>query len=191
MRYLLFSAVASVIFLASHATSAAESGGQFFQWWAKPFATPEEKIDTLIITGNYVKPLMLAELVQSRNSQPILLLPATGDERVFFLPPSKRDPKPLQIPQAEVRNFVKFMAPRQILILGDERYVPRQYIEMLDPSQTVWIVRGTDWLDISRSMGKLLNLTHLSDDFQKLLDDLKDSAYYTRADAKPAGLKND
>ena len=50
---------------------------------------PKREVQTLVITGNYKSPRLLAELIQYESRQPYLLLPPqdSGDTRIIFCPP--------------------------------------------------------------------------------------------------------
>ena len=52
---------------------------------------PKREVQTLVITGNYKSPRLLAELIQYESRQPYLLLPPqdSGDTRIIFCPPSR------------------------------------------------------------------------------------------------------
>ena len=44
--------------------------------WSLPYGGPSKDVITLLVTGNYTKQRILAELIQQETKQPILLLPA-------------------------------------------------------------------------------------------------------------------
>ena len=49
---------------------------------------PKREVVTLVVTGNFKSPRLMAELIQSESRQPYLLLPIPGsdDNRIFFCP---------------------------------------------------------------------------------------------------------
>jgi len=142
-----------------------------------PYRGPKKDIVTLIITSNYVKSKMLAELIQFDTKQPYILLPAAGQDKIFFCPAHGR--KPQEIKEDKLARFIKFVNPRQILVLGDKTYVQENYLKMIDEHQTLWVVSNRNWNQTALSVGKLLNLSNLADDFKRTLDDWQSGQRYT------------
>ena len=106
---------------------------------------PKRKIHTMIITGNYKNPRLLAELIQDESRQPYILLPDPRDEvqKICFCPPSRKDG--MEIQEKYFNDFIRTAGPKRIIILGDERYVPRRYEEMLDRKIPIFRVTGDSW----------------------------------------------
>jgi hypothetical protein len=154
-----------------------------FWRWTRPFRGPYQKIQTLIVTGNYSESRLLAELIQVANRQPILLMPAVNDKNIYFMPPQKSS-EALQVPRDELTNFVNFLGAKQIIILGDPNYVPDKYAEKITSNQVIWRITGNNWKNIATSIGKFLNLTNLSDDYDTLLDKMKSEINYERTGEK-------
>ncbi len=150
-----------------------------FWRWTKPFKGPYQKIQTLIVTGNYAESRLLAELIQVENRQPILLMPSVNDERIFFMPPQK-SAQALEVPYSELTNFVSFLGAKQILILGNKNYVPEKYTDRIPGNQVIWRISGDNWKKIAASMGRFLNLTNLSSDYNSLADKMKSEINYKR-----------
>ena len=150
-----------------------------FWRWTRPFRGPDQNIQTLIITGNYAESRLLAELIQKVNKQPILLIPADNSNTIYFMPPPSRA-KPMAIKNAQLTDFVNFLGVKQIIILGDKRYVPKKYTDEIGTNQTVWRATGSNWQKIANSVGKLLNLTNIPGDYKSLLGDLRSEVTYTR-----------
>ena len=151
-----------------------------FWRWTRPFKGPYQKIQTLIVTGNYSESRLLAELIQTENRQPILLIPAVNDNEIYFMPPQKSS-KALQVPYNELTNFVNFLGVKQIIILGNANYVPEKYTEKLSDNQVIWRITGNNWKKIADSMAVFLNLSNLSSDYNSLSNKLKDEVNYERA----------
>ncbi|HBM15275.1 MAG TPA: hypothetical protein DD381_02860 [Lentisphaeria bacterium] len=166
------------LMLASNFTYAA-----FMQNWLKPFQGPGQNINLLIVTGNYSKSRMLAELIQSYNAQPVLLAPYVGEnsgDDLFFVPP-KKDGQSLRVPYTEMTNFINFVNPKMVLVLGGPEYVPDIYFKKIQENRTIIRLTGKDWIKTAESAGRLLNLTNLSRDYQKLIDELNSDTNYQRA----------
>ncbi len=142
-----------------------------FWSWTNPMRGPDQNINTLIITGNYVPSRILAELIQSNNRQPILLIPSSNskNQSIFFMPPQK-SAAALELKQSELSRFISFVGAKQVIVLGDNKYVPEKFVKLIPTDQTIWIVKANHWRSIAASTGKLLNLSNLASDYDKLLD---------------------
>ena len=152
-----------------------------FSRWTKPFRSPYQKIQTLIVTGNYSESRLLAELIQIENRQPILLIPSVNDGRIFFMPPQKTT-EALEVPYSELTNFVSFIGANQVLIIGNKNYVPEKFTDQIPNNQVIWRITGDNWKKIAASMGKFLNLTNLSSDYNDLVDKMKSEINYKRVE---------
>jgi len=141
-----------------------------------PYRGPKKDITNLIITSNYVKSKMLAELIQFETKQPYILLPAAGQDKIYFCPAHGK--KPQEIKEEKLARFIKFVNPRQILVLGDKTYVPEKYIKMIDENQTLWVVSNRNWNQTAKSVGKLLDLGNLAPDFKRTLEDWQSGQRY-------------
>ena len=165
------------LILASNFANAA-----FMKNWIKPFQGPGQNISLLIVTGNYSKARLLAELIQSYNAQPILLIPYVGGNSgsdIYFVPP-KKDGQALKVSYSEMTNFINFINPKMVLIIGGSEYVPDVYFKMIEDNRTIVRLTGKDWIKTADSAGKLLNLTNLSRDYKRLLDQLNSDTNYQR-----------
>ena len=164
---LIVSIVASVI-LPLHASS----------WnWTRPYKMPEKNIETLIIVGNYRQPRLLAELVQNETKQPILVVPASGEGNVFFMPANRND-KTMDVKLEDLTDFIKFVKPEKIIVLGDKRYVPDKYLAVIDPKQTVIIVTNKKWAMVAKATSRILDLKYLIKDFEAQHELLKSGRLY-------------
>lgn len=171
----------SLIFTANFASAA------FMKDWMKPFQGPGQNISLLVVTGNYSKARLLAELIQSYNAQPILLIPYVGgntNNDIFFVPP-KKSGSALRVPYAEMTNFINFANPKMVLVLGGPEFVPDIYFDRIQDNRTIVRLTGKDWLKTADSAGKLLNLTNLGSDYRKLLAQLNSDTNYERALSQP------
>ena len=145
---------------------------------------PKRQLHTLIITGNYKSPRLLAELIQEESRQPYILLPDPRDEdqKICFCPPRRNEA--MEIPEKNFNAFIRTAGPKRIIILGDERYVPRRFEEMLDKKIPVVRITGESWLRIAEELTFMLNLNHLDRDFRKLHEKLYGDIY--RPISRPA-----
>ena len=141
-----------------------------------PYQGPKKDITTLIITSNYVKSKMLAELIQFDTKQPYILLPAAGQDKIYFCPAHGR--KPQEIKEEKLARFIKFVSPREILVLGDKTYVQDKYLRMIDENQTLLVVSNRNWNETAKSVGKMLNLNNIASDFKRTLEDWQSGQRY-------------
>lgn len=73
------SLVFTLLLAAITLTGFAEDGPLSF---LTPYKGPEKDVINLIITGNYVKSKMMAELIQNENKQPFILVPSVDKDFV-------------------------------------------------------------------------------------------------------------
>mgnify|MGYP001148196547 CR=1 FL=1 len=149
---------------------------------------PKRQIETIIITGNYKSPRLLAELIQNESRQPYILLPdaARGDHRFYFCPPKSNS---REIPEAYFNDFIRTAGPKRILILGDERYVPRRFEDMLDKAIPVVRISGSNWFRVAEEVMFLLNLNHLDKNYKRLRETMLEDGGIYRPVSRPAEVK--
>jgi hypothetical protein len=151
----------------------------------KPNKGPDKEINTLVITGNYLKPRLLAELIQVESKQPILLLPSQPGGMVFFLPSNETA---MEVDSANFAKFLKFANPKRIIIIGDESFVPESYARQINPNLTVWRVKNKDWKQVAADAEDLLRLNNLSRDFNRLSDQIDSGRLYKPGAELPLGV---
>lgn len=145
---------------------------------------PKREVQTLVITGNYKSPRLLAELIQYESRQPYLLLPPqdSGDTRIIFCPPKSNS---LQIREDKFNDFVRFLNPRRIIVLGNDAYVQPKYIAMLDRTIPVIRVDSVDWNRSAEELTDLLHLSNLDRSYRKLRETMLDKGKIYRPISKP------
>ncbi len=144
--------------------------------WYNPKSWPlfnskkAKRVDILIVTTNYVKSKLLADLIQYETNQPILLLP-TGSEKdkMFFLLPTHESD---EMNEKDFLRFIDFLQPKNVLFLGDERYAPTQYIDRIKDVAGTWLIPGSNWELIARAAGDMLRLRNLELNYLILLNQL-------------------
>jgi hypothetical protein len=157
-------------------TVAMIAGSTLNAWdWTKPFKGPSKDIRTLIVVGNYTKHRILAELIQLEMKQPIVLLPAIPGGKIFFVPARN---EALEIEDAKFTNFIKFTKPEKILVIADGGTLTQSYVDRIDPYQTKLIVQNKNMEQTAIEIGKILDLTDLADDFEKINKDLESGKFY-------------
>lgn len=132
--------------------------------WSKPYKNPAKRVNTLIVIGNYIKPRLMADLIQIETKQPILLLPASTKGKIYFIPAKDET---LQVPYEDLQSFIKYLSPEKIIVLGDKRFVPGKFIKQIDPAQTVIKVENEKWEKIAAMVTNILNLTFLERRYKK------------------------
>jgi hypothetical protein len=147
-----------------------------FWEWSTPYQGPHKDIITLVITANYAKPVMIAQLIQHENRQPFILLPKKGGDKIFFWPAGKNN-LALEIREKNLARFIKFIAPKQVVVLGDKRYVAQKYLNMIDENITTVIIQNASWERGTITIQKLLKLNNLYRDFKRLNDEAKAGLY--------------
>ena len=151
---------------------------------ATPYQGPEKDVITLIITSNYKKSRLLAELIQRETKQPILLLPAGDQKGIYFMPSSVKRPA-LEIKEENIGKFVELINPQQILVLGDRGFVHQNYIDMIDKKMPVFVVNGRDWVINAKSVAKLLDLNNLASDYARLYNQVEGGKLYKPSETTP------
>lgn len=141
----------------------------------RPHQGPDKEIQTLVVTGNYLKPRLLAELIQVETKQPVLLLPSQPGGMIFFLPSNETA---MEVDSANFAKFLKFANPKRIIVIGDERFVPESYTRQIDPNLTVWRVKNKDWKQVAEDAEDLLRLNNLARDFKRLSDQIDSGRLY-------------
>jgi hypothetical protein len=119
------------------------------------------RVNTLLITGNYGRSRVLAALAQSKRKHPILLISpeANGQDELFFMPTR---PEAHPIPTSEYLKFVEFLHPQRVIVLGDESYVPRRYVDQLRQNQIpVIVVNNVDWARNAEALASIIDYKRL------------------------------
>lgn len=142
----------------------------------RPNQGPDKSIQTLVVTANYLKPRLLVDLIQYETKQPIMLLPTQPGGMIFFLPANGAEAQ--EIDSANFAKFIKFVNPKRILIIGDERFVSDNYVRQIDPNLTVWRVKNKDWKQVAEDAEDLLRLNNLARDFRRLSDQIDSGRLY-------------
>ena len=146
---------------------------------------PKRQIVTLVLTGNYKSPRLLAELIQNESRQPYILLPTreSGDTRIIFCPPKSNS---LLIREEKFNDFVRFLNPRRIVVLGDDVYVQPKYVRMLDRTIPIVRIESNDWPRVADELTDLLNLSNLAGYYKDLRETMLNDGKIYRPISRPA-----
>ncbi|MBS1368820.1 MAG: hypothetical protein HPZ91_02585 [Lentisphaeria bacterium] len=140
---------------------------------------PKRDVVTLVIAGNYKSPRLLAELILNESRQPYLLLPTPESkiQKIIFV--QAKGPA-REISEQKLKQFVEFLNPQRIVVLGDERYVQPKFLKLLDRSIPIVRIEGDDWNRIAEETTYLLSLSHLGDNYKRLREELTSKGKFLR-----------
>ena len=130
------------------------------------------RVETLIITGNFAKSRLLAELLQHQTKQPVLLVSMRGGgaPELFFMP---RGPDAIPVEEAKLLEFLEFLKPSRLVFLGDRSYLPPAYYELLKSKYPALIVSSDDWHRNAEAMAPIFGLRSLPQLYAKCLAELE------------------
>lgn len=157
---------------------------------------PKRDIVSLVVTANYEKPRLIAELIQVESRQPFLLLPAGNNGNIYFCPPTHLG-SPKFVGRQKLGRVIAFIAPKQIIVLGNERYVPEEYVREFRKIAPVFVVNAKDWQQAAEMVAPMLNLSKLPRSYRKLSAQLASGRLYIpkkkeqTAEAEEVVLTND
>ena len=127
--------------------------------------------NTLVVTGNYKIPRLMAETILSLSRQPYLLI--ANDGRYFIV--MSKDVQ--EVPKSKLDVYINNLNPKRLVILGDERYVSRQQEMLLRRINLRRIpmmrVYGNNWTRIAEELDDMLNIGNLSRNFNRNAYDLE------------------
>jgi hypothetical protein len=125
-----------------------------------------------------MKPRLMADLIQRETKQPILLLPASANGKIYFIPPKDET---LQVPFEDLQSFIKYLSPGKIIVLGDKKFVLNKFIDQIDPAQTVVKIENEKWQKIAAMVSNILNLTFLEQNYKKCEAKIESGELYRSA----------
>jgi hypothetical protein len=137
--------------------------------------------ETLIVTGNYAKPRLLAEQAQKKTDLPIILVSEeAGGNEVYYLP---EKPEALRIAEGRFLEFVEVMVrPQRVVVLGDTNYVPEMYVSKLRERYPTIVLSGDDWIETAQELGKIIGYRRLPKHYRANLKQLLEAeAHSTEA----------
>ena len=153
-----------------------------FTSFANPWSYhgPKRDIVSLVVTANYEKPRLLAELIQEENRQPFILISPDNSGNFYFCPhPSLGEPK--VIARDELLNVIAYIGPKQIVVLGTEKYVPESYVKDFRKIAPVFVATAKSWQKVADTVAPMLNLSRLPRSFRKLNAELESSKLNIKA----------
>ena len=115
------------------------------------------RVNTLMVSGNYMQPRLLCELAQYHTHQPVMVFsPAdeSNEASFYYLSP---DEKGEPVSPARFKEFVDYLKPRVIVFLGDNTIYPTEIIsDEIRSEYRVMILGSNDWSKNAMMLGDLL-----------------------------------
>lgn len=148
------------------------ANGAWFPWFGK------RRVETLVVTGNYAKSRLLAELFQYETKQPIVLISPEdyGREQLFFMPTV---PEAMVFEPSKYAEFVDYLRPQRVVFLGDTSFVPQTYIDQVRGRYPTVVLNSRDWLDNAKAVGTLIKDKGLAKRY---------GSYFEKLEAAAGGL---
>lgn len=122
-------------------------------------------IETLVVTGNYKSPRLMADLIQAESRQPYIIVPAANakDNMCYLALPKSG----VAVREDQFGSIVNYTGCRRVVILGDTNCVPEKYEAMIGKNTPVVRITG-DWERIAEELTFMLNLSDLKRTYPKL-----------------------
>lgn len=138
----------------------------FFRRWSSA-----NRVESLIITGNYAKSRLLAELVQHKTKQPIVLISPLGTAGVelFFLPSG---PEAMTFGEEKYVEFIDFLHPGRIIILGNESYVPAAFVDKINDVYPTVMFKSSSWTKNAEALASVFEYDDLPEIYDTYLEKL-------------------
>jgi hypothetical protein len=148
----------------------------FFRSWS-----PNQRIESLIVTGNYAKSRLLAELVQYKTRQPVMLVsPAPeGNMELYFMPSGT---EAIALPTDKYVEFIDYLRPKRVVFLGNEEFLPTIYLDMVRDRYPTVAVGSNDWQKNAEAMAGLFDCKKLPAEFAEYLSKVGEASA-----GRPAG----
>lgn len=153
------------------------------------FGFGKRRVETLVITGNYAKSRLLAELFQHETKQPIVLISpeAAGSDQLYFMPVV---PETMSFDSTKYVEFIDFLRPARIVFLGDASFVPPSYIDQVRGRYPTVVLNSREWLDNAKALGVIIKDRSLAKRYGSYFEKLDAAAGSIPADndryAEPA-----
>ena len=116
------------------------------------------RVNTLMVSGNYLQPRLLCEIAQFHTHQPVLLFNPADEENpkpaFYYLSP---DQKGEQFSPEQFYEMVEHLNPRVVVFMGDNTYYPTEVItEELRENYRVMQLGSTNWEKNAMMLGDIL-----------------------------------
>jgi hypothetical protein len=99
-----------------------------------------------------------------------MLIPSNpSDKQIYVNGPNKQI---MTVDKDRFFSFINFVGPKQIIILGNQSYVPYSYIQQINPNITKYVFDDSDWILIAWQVEELTGYTGLADAYTKTYNEL-------------------
>jgi hypothetical protein len=140
-----------------------------------------QKVDTLIITGNYTKSRLLSEIIQNEEKAPILLFSPKGDKAEFFYLPYGKDAHIKK--RGRLNEMLEFINPKSALVVGDSSYVGKDIVKALNKTTIPTThLSSENWVVNAQAASRIFDTDHIVKDYIRLsqkLNNIVGSKNYT------------
>ncbi|MCM8538913.1 MAG: hypothetical protein NE328_01430 [Lentisphaeraceae bacterium] len=145
-----------------------------------------DEISTLIITSNNYESRALAEHLQVRNNQLVMLIPSNPNDKTLYV--SGPDQQLMKIDQDRFYSFINFTGPKHVIILGNSTYVPSSYVQKINQNIPKYVFDDNNWELIAWQLEELTGYCGLAEEY---LEDLNELVRSKTIDSKgaPTGPK--
>lgn len=132
------------------------------------------RVDKLVVTGNFVKSRLLAELIQRKTRQPLLLVsPTAAGADLYFLPYGQQAER---LSMDELVEFVDLADPRQIVFLGGQNYIPSSVVERLQDRKPSVRVGSENWAQNAKTLSNMFEYRKLPEKFARYMRKVANTA---------------
>ena len=129
------------------------------------------KVETLIITGNYTKSRLLAEIIQNEEKAPILLFSPKGEKAQFFYLPYGKEAHGKKL--GRLSEILKFIDPKSVLVVGDSSYVGKETTTALNKTTIPTThLSSENWVVNAQAASRIFNADVIVKDYIRLSDKL-------------------
>jgi len=128
----------------------------------------KHRASTLIVAGNYVRSRLLAELIQRKIKQPILLVTEKqgGTYDIYYMP---YGPDAVSLERDNLVEFTDLLNPKRIVVIGDSTYVPTEIVSLFEDRFPSVKVDSPNWAKNAESLATLFRYRSLPRHFADLL----------------------
>ncbi len=121
---------------------------------------------TVMVTSNYVEAVLLAELIQSKTKQPIILLP-TGKEsdKIYAL---NNMGMGAEFSKSKFTDVLERLSPKTVLFLGSEKYAPKEFKDKAEKIFPIAVIEGDDFKKVAEAAGAVMRMKKLGPTYAKM-----------------------
>ncbi|MCH2175882.1 MAG: hypothetical protein MK193_09165 [Lentisphaeria bacterium] len=130
------------------------------------FSSEEEGYSIVIVTSNFHKSRILAELIQHNEGHPIILLP-TGENKdtMFALGPEGQATK---FDKTKFAHWLQRLDPKLVMFLGDERFASDEYVKEAAKLYPITRVAAKDMDEVAEAVAVLIDDDDLVEQYQEM-----------------------